>query len=68
MPDETRIMRNAQANLIGVQYQRIATLEARVDALAMQNTDLQADNDKLKAEIHKLREAMKWARDGAIQA
>lgn len=41
--DDTRMLRNAQANLIAIQAQRIAVLEARVDALLKRNADLEAE-------------------------
>ena len=48
IPDETRILRQAQSNLIALQAQRIALLEARVDAAAKVIANLHEENKKLR--------------------
>ena len=51
--DDTRLLRNAQANLIAAQSQRIAILEARLDAAARVIVDLQAENKQLLGSANK---------------
>lgn len=46
--DETRMLRNAQSNLIAVQTVRIAQLEAKLDAAMKAIENLQKENEKLK--------------------
>lgn len=46
--DETRMLRNAQSNLIAVQTVRIAQLEAKLDAAMKAIDNLQKENEKLK--------------------
>lgn len=46
--DETRMLRNAQSNLIAVQTVRIAQLEAKLDAAMQALKSVQAENEKLK--------------------
>lgn len=51
MADETRVLRNAQINLIAIQAQRIALLEVRLDAVLQENADLKVENQKLKEQV-----------------
>ncbi len=46
--DETRVLRNAQSNLIAIQTVRIAQLESKLDAAMKAIANLQKENEKLK--------------------
>lgn len=51
MADETRVLRNAQINLIAIQAQRIALLEVRLDAVLQENSDLKVENQKPEEQV-----------------